>query len=293
MNGCTPHFDFRHENIFEASRQYILEEVHAIAAYKHIAVTDDEANVFTDTVADQIELLTHLDIAQDKPVACHGAGMAINFALDQFIADKIEKLVAVASDAGTVQQTSNYTRLAIDALISNGPWPLIWPSLNKAITTDEATACIGPIFTTWRDDKVTTATYHRGFLLHRPSSEGPARHAVHPDGREEFEYWLAGVVHRDPAEGPAILHKASDGTTINTIYLRHGKMHREDGPASIIFGTDERPVAEYWYCNGEMHRDSGPAVIERDDAGTIIMEQYWQRGVCTAVTIDHTGGADV
>jgi antitoxin component YwqK of YwqJK toxin-antitoxin module len=45
-------------------------------------------------------------------------------------------------------------------------------------------------------------------------------------------------------QGPAIL------------YVRNGKLHREDGPAVEYENGDK-----YWYIDGELHREDGPAVI--------------------------------
>jgi hypothetical protein len=61
---------------------------------------------------------------------------------------------------------------------------------------------------------------------------------------------------------------SEDGATIlddgAKVWIKDGKIHRENGPAAIYDGT------KYWYLNDKLHRVDGPA-IERED-GTI---EWW------------------
>ena len=43
------------------------------------------------------------------------------------------------------------------------------------------------------------------------------------------------------------------------MYVRAGRLHREDGPAIVwVDGT------QLWYFDGRLHREGGPAVIHPD-----------------------------
>jgi len=58
-------------------------------------------------------------------------------------------------------------------------------------------------------------------------------------------------------------------TTSKTVYLKDGKLHREDGPAyQNVAGTTK------WYRHDELHRDDGPAVEYAD--GT---KEWWREGI--------------
>jgi hypothetical protein len=86
--------------------------------------------------------------------------------------------------------------------------------------------------------------------LHRV--DGPAR--VFPGGREEW--FRHGKLHRDPADGPAVVH--ANGSVK---YYVDGVRHRDDGPAcEYVNGTEK------WYRHGLRHRDpkDGPAAIYPD-----------------------------
>lgn len=53
------------------------------------------------------------------------------------------------------------------------------------------------------------------------------------------------------------------------IYMKIGRLHREDGPAvSWLDGT------EMWYFEGKLHRDGGPAVTHPDGR-----TEDWNHGV--------------
>jgi hypothetical protein len=52
------------------------------------------------------------------------------------------------------------------------------------------------------------------------------------------------------------------------MWLRHGKLHREDGPAVVYYDRTQQ-----WYREDRLHRDDGPAVIHPDGR-----EEWWRDG---------------
>ena len=84
-------------------------------------------------------------------------------------------------------------------------------------------------------------------------ADGPSDTARDDHGRITSEgWWLNGVMHRDPAAGPALVHENPETGEVRTEYVYEGVLHRDP---------------KY-----------GPAVFIRDNAGDIIEQQYWFEG---------------
>lgn len=103
--------------------------------------------------------------------------------------------------------------------------------------------------------------------------------------QDEFVYWddpfveerhiTEGVLHRDPAEGPALIRRAS--TFIEYSYYLNGRRHREDGPALIRKNLKTGvTVVEAYFWHGEMHRDPsyGAALIQHWKNGALASLNY-------------------
>ena len=72
---------------------------------------------------------------------------------------------------------------------------------------------------------------------------------------------ITDLLHRD--DGPAF-HSFFDqtGTTPqDTVWYRHGRVHRADGPAIVYRFPDGTVRREAWYRDGLPHRDDGPADV--------------------------------
>jgi hypothetical protein len=107
------------------------------------------------------------------------------------------------------------------------------------------------------------------------------------------EYFLNGLRHRNPEEGPACIYRrekngdisAEHGQIAEERYYQNGRLHRENGPAVVRYDWDGVTAIEEWYYrHGKMHRDPkrGPARIERYDAaangGVVLIEGYYVNG---------------
>lgn len=90
------------------------------------------------------------------------------------------------------------------------------------------------------------------------------------------KYVLAGRLHRDPFEGPALIERHDDGRLRQVEYHFNGRLHREDGPARVRYGSDGAVVHELYCLFGKVHRDptEGPAYIARRDDGGVESEIY-------------------
>ncbi|MBB5048532.1 hypothetical protein HNR60_003299 [Rhodopseudomonas rhenobacensis] len=99
------------------------------------------------------------------------------------------------------------------------------------------------------------------------------------------EYYVSGRLHRDPAEGPAVIERnGATGTVVDEAYYVKNALHRDptDGPAEIYRNdlTGRITNASY-YVNGKLHRDpaEGPAVTKWDDVtGEVTVEEYRVEG---------------
>ncbi len=90
----------------------------------------------------------------------------------------------------------------------------------------------------------------------------------------EERHIVKGELHRDPAEGPALIRRGS--AFIEYSYYLNGRRHREDGPALIRKNLDTNvTAAEAYFWHGEIHRDPrhGAALIQR-----------WKNGALAALT---------
>lgn len=116
-------------------------------------------------------------------------------------------------------------------------------------------------------------------LIHRDPAEGPA--LVNESLKK---YCVYGKPHRDPTEGPAIVHNTSKGVEYYLEYFMNGKRHRDptEGPAEIYLGEYCDCDFYRWYnyyVNGERHRDGaeGPAEIYISKYG-LEKHVYWHHG---------------
>ena len=101
-----------------------------------------------------------------------------------------------------------------------------WPNLSAHSLLPYLETRSDGVFTQWSDRRrPSSLSYHHGFLLDRPSEDGPALHFECGDGAQELEYWQRGRRHRDPAEGPAVfkIHGQEDGTRREEYYIERTK----------------------------------------------------------------------
>jgi len=137
-----------------------------------------------------------------------------------------------------------------------------------------------------------TETGRKGFqrvslpAARRPSAPAPgARTAVVrmvlPDG---FEYRtvVTGVLHRDPADGPARAWGGDLAAGGHEAYMEHGVNHRPsvDGPAHRWNGGVEHGGGEAYIEHGDLHRDPRQGPARRfclRDHPEVVSEQYWVR----------------
>jgi hypothetical protein len=313
VTTTDPPFDYLRENIFEAFWDVVLDGVHAIAELKHIDITDADAKALSDLITDDIELIDHLRFMRDDPVARMAVETKVRDALDVHMSHAFANLYIEAFGAPLRPYAIGHIRRAVLTHLPQGDFlaRATWPPLCVASLTPHLETRCDDLFSSWQD-RSATLTFNRGFLLDRPSSEGPALQAFDPDGREALEYWCDGVLHRDPSEGPALILRQSDsgrpiveeyyvngalhrdcapavltydettGHLVVACYYRHGLQHREDGPASTIYGADGRIASEFWFRDGTLHRDGAPAVIEHGEG--VACEQHWIKGHLTATT---------
>lgn len=82
----------------------------------------------------------------------------------------------------------------------------------------------------------------------------------------EDRYLRANRLHRDPSEGPALIHRhPSSGAVFREFYSVKGKYHRDAGPAIIEWDLETGIVTqEDYYQNGKPHRVGGPSRVSRD-----------------------------
>jgi hypothetical protein len=95
------------------------------------------------------------------------------------------------------------------------------------------------------------------------------------------EKWIvAERLHRNPAEGPALIERFDNGTIREVGYYMGGKLHREDGPASVRYAANGLVVDETYAMGGMWHRDAviGPAYIMRYENGVVCAERYCMYG---------------
>jgi len=66
------------------------------------------------------------------------------------------------------------------------------------------------------------------------------------------EYWVNGVRHRDPSEGPAITRWYDCGQKYYEEYLENGRYHRDpsEGPAYTVWRTNGQKSFEKCWVNG-------------------------------------------
>lgn len=130
------------------------------------------------------------------------------------------------------------------------------------------------------DGTARSEIYYRCGLLHRDPAEGPAHTErdpntrrvtardyfvdgkqvrclrYHPDGSLKMDVWKRdGVMHRNPAEGPAAMWRA--GCEMRTEYYVEGRCHRDpaEGPASIVRTfTGELIEVAYWVHGEKIRR---------------------------------------
>lgn len=126
-----------------------------------------------------------------------------------------------------------------------------------------------------------TTIHCKGTLVHRDPAEGPAL-SITRSGGQLFRalYLRDGVLHRPSAEGPAAIEQDAEGRVIYEGYFEEGKFHRDPllGPALHVIGPEFEKI-EYYLC-GMLHRDhrDGPAAITRFSDGAVKLE-YLRHGV--------------
>ncbi len=126
-----------------------------------------------------------------------------------------------------------------------------------------------------------TTLHCKGTLLHRDPAQGPALSITRPDGQLFRALYLRdGVLHRPSAEGPAAIELDAEGRVIYEGFFEEGKFHRDPllGPALHLIGPEFEKI-EY-YLSGMLHRDhrDGPAAITRFPDGAVKLE-YLRHGV--------------
>jgi hypothetical protein len=87
-------------------------------------------------------------------------------------------------------------------------------------------------------------------------------------------YRLGGKLHRNPAEGPALIRRhAKTGLVAWESYHEHGALHRIDGPAEVEYFIDGQVGNETWFYRDSLHRDpkDGPAHVERWHNGVAVV----------------------
>jgi hypothetical protein len=80
----------------------------------------------------------------------------------------------------------------------------------------------------------------------------------------EYHFDERGLLHREPAEGPALLQHSRDGELYLIEFRWHGLLHRDDDePAVISYNPGGVIGHKWWFRYGRRHRDQnrGPAVI--------------------------------
>jgi hypothetical protein len=142
-------------------------------------------------------------------------------------------------------------------------------------------ASAGPavIYTNRKGERVLEV-YHKDGLVHRDPAEGPALRKVEW-GSERLEYWREGKPHRDEADGPAIIIRYEHTAQVwLEQYMHEGELHRVGGPASTLRGSNANIFSETWYRNGKLHRDpaEGPALTVWNEDGSVKSEEYWIDG---------------
>ncbi len=135
----------------------------------------------------------------------------------------------------------------------------------------------------WTDANGTCVRelYAQHGIRHRDPKEGPAWYGLE-DREEQVEYTANDKLHRDEADGPAIIHREVEtGITSFEEYRHHGEIHRTCGPARIARDPVTGIIVhEEYYEKGMLHRLDGPARIERDRAsGAVIWEEYQRNGI--------------
>ena len=324
MTAMLPPFDCIAENVFEAFVATVIDDVHELAERKHVYLAPAEAEALADGIADRMPLIEPLLFMREDPIAQIIVWRAIGAALDCCMLDRFETLYAELFVMPDNPCARRHMRRMLGHLLPRDDDDTAgrWPPLTAASFAPHLDTRTQGLVMVW--DDAETVSWHRGFLLDRPSADGPALTVSYRDGRHEETYWRGGALHRDPAEGAAIIGRVrstgpvileeyhmngrphrdvgpalitycpTTGRTMCANYYRDGVAHRDDGPASVIFDVDGTPAAQYWYADGQLHRDGAPAIIERGVGGDIVFEAHWQHGVCTCVTVDtygvHNGG---
>jgi hypothetical protein len=146
-----------------------------------------------------------------------------------------------------------------------------WPEPRETFNRHYADVSWAPITITAPDGSVATS-YMRNGVLHRDPAEGPAFHRKGLHG-EVTEYWVDGKRHRPHEQGPAILNTDFEGGNIVQMeYFEDDQLHRpsEEGPA-FSQTCDDRVILELYREHGALHRDAaaGPAFHLRNEHGEI------------------------
>jgi hypothetical protein len=321
MSLTLPPFDHFNHNIFEAFAENVLEGVYEPASLKEISLTDAEANELADRIADCAELPDPLRFMRDDPSARFNVFRSSCDWLDFHISGKFAD--TYEQEFGAVGCSRSLLRRVIARQLPHG-WNAAlakWPALDCKSFIPHLDDRIDNMFTQWSDGVMVS--FHRGFVLDRPSSDGPALQMNFAHGVEQLEYWRCGKLHHETSEGRAVLKRdLGTGRLIREEYRIEGQLHRPDGPASLeycettgrqlfaayfhlgqmhrdghpaccYYDDSGRLISEYWYCHGELHRDGAPAVIKRDADSVSLFESYWRRGQQISVTVDRDGVSDV
>jgi hypothetical protein len=252
VTDAQPPFDILSGNIYEAFAANVHDWLGEFAALKRIDITRWVAERMADRVANGVALQVPFLFMRDDPATQAAVTRRICDALDLRMAEMFADLYV--DTFGRPSRPHVFTHLvrAMLALLPTGPVrdTKVWPPLVVASLVPHLDRRTDHLFTDWGE--VSTITYNRGFVLDRPSAHGPALECFHHDGCHDQEYWRDGVLHRDCAEGPAMIARARvDGPIISQHYIVDGQPHRPDGPASIWSDFDGAIIDVAYYIEGQ------------------------------------------
>ncbi len=122
----------------------------------------------------------------------------------------------------------------------------------------------------------TNTIHHRGTLLHRDPAEGPAVTVTGPAGRPlRVMYLREGILHRPSSDGPACIEYDAEGRVVYQAYVEDGQFHRDPALGPSLHDINPAFERTEYSVRGVLHRDwrDGPAVIIRWPDGAV-QEEY-------------------
>ncbi len=128
----------------------------------------------------------------------------------------------------------------------------------------------------------TNTIHHRGTLLHRDPAEGPAVTITGPAGRPlRVMYLREGILHRPSSDGPACIEYDAEGRVVFEAYVEDGQFHRDPALGPSLHDINPAFETTEYVVRGVPHRDwrDGPAIIIRWPDGAV-REEYIVHDVC-------------